>query len=79
MSTAQQIWLQKLGGAKNPVKEITSSIQTEIKAPHSSNETEITTLPSSNQTDSMVNIKKELSTEAKSGSGVAVPGERLVL
>lgn len=79
MSTAQQIWLQKLGGAKNPVKEITSDIQTEIKAPHSRNEIEMTALQSSNQTDSMINLKKEISTEAKSGSGVPVPGERFVL
>ena len=67
MSTAQQVWLQKLGGAKNPLMQIQDDIMKD-------DEMQIQkSIPKANSS------KSEARQGEKLTSGGPRPGERLVI
>jgi len=67
LSTGQQVWLQKLGGAKNPVRQVPDDI---IKNDRSQVQKSISKLNST--------IAEEASQSAKTSEGPQ-PGDRLVV
>lgn len=85
LSTAQQVWLQKFGGAKNPISQLSDTIVKEEepqiqKSVSALNSTKsVSTLNSTKSVSAPTSTQKDAKQEVKLTSEGLRPGERLIV
>lgn len=76
LSTAQQVWLQKFGGAKNPISQLNDTI---IKEDEPQIQKSVSALNSAQSVSAPKSTQKDARQEVKLTSEGLRPGERLVV